>query len=98
MDIMERAAPPKTADAPADESGEASGEKLPPNWKRVPSSTRKGEFSYLHMPTGFKQAFFPTSDEPSGELLEQARQAQALRSAAVAPPPSEPVKWPSNMA
>ena len=85
LDIMERAAPKPAADAL---EADAPGEALPPNWKKVPSSTRKGEFSYLHVPTGFKQAFFPTGDAPSDDVLGLARRAQEQRTAAVAPPPS----------
>ena len=51
--------------------------KLPPNWRKVPSTSRKGEYSYVHLPTGFKQADFPLTDEPSAEHLEAARTAAA---------------------
>ena len=64
LDVMERAAPPEP---------ESAERPLPPSWRKVPSASRPGEFSYLHLPTGFKQAFFPESDEPDAECLEQVK-------------------------
>ena len=54
-----------------------SGVELPglpglPSWRKVPSSSRPGAFSYLHVPTGFKQAEIPTSDTPSSATLSAA--------------------------
>jgi len=42
---------------------------LPPSWRKVPSASRPGAFSYLHVPTGYKQAFFPERDELPEEVI-----------------------------
>ena len=34
------------------------------DWKRITSQSRPGQFSYLHLPTGVKQARFPRGDSP----------------------------------
>ena len=34
------------------------------DWKRIPSQSRPGQFSYMHLPTGVKQAKFPRGDSP----------------------------------
>ena len=49
---------------------------LPPNWKKVPSASRPGEFSFLHLPTGFKQADFPTTDAPPPAVLTAWQKAK----------------------
>ena len=59
LDIISKAAPRPVAAAPS-----SSDRPLPPSWRKVPSASRPGEFSYLHVPTGFKQAEVPTADAP----------------------------------
>ena len=68
-------APPGAASVPQCSGGEP---ELPSSWKRVPSKSRPGQFSYQHLPTGLKQTRFPTS-EPSSE--EVAAHYGALRQA-----------------
>ena len=41
---------------------------LPPSWRKVPSNSRPGEFSYTHLPTGYTQAFLPERDELPEEV------------------------------
>ena len=48
-------------------------------WKRVASQSRPGEFSYLHLPTGQKQATIPTRDPTEAEMKRHWR---SLRTAA----------------
>ena len=43
-------------------------EDLPSSWKRVPSASRPGEFSYMHVPTGLKQKKFPGGDPSSDDI------------------------------
>eukprot|EP00308_Calcidiscus_leptoporus_P018089 CAMPEP_0119379274 /NCGR_PEP_ID=MMETSP1334-20130426/51979_1 /TAXON_ID=127549 /ORGANISM="Calcidiscus leptoporus, Strain RCC1130" /LENGTH=200 /DNA_ID=CAMNT_0007398735 /DNA_START=9 /DNA_END=611 /DNA_ORIENTATION=+ len=54
---------------------------LPSSWKRIPSKSRPGEFSYLHLPTGLKQAKLPDG-EPSSDVISAhfaaLRKAQAV--------------------
>ena len=66
MDLVAAAAPKPPA---------ANERPLPPSWKKVPSASRPGEFSYLHVPTGYKQAFPPERDELPAEV--QAALAKA---------------------
>ena len=35
----------------------------------MPSASRPGQFSYLHVPTGYKQAEVPTTDAPPPAML-----------------------------
>lgn len=58
--------PPRSGAAPPPSGGAAA---LPPSWRKVPSASRPGEFSYLHMPTGYKQAEMPTTDAPPPAAL-----------------------------
>ena len=53
---------PKTAPVAAAER------PLLSSWQRVPSKSRPGEFSYMHVPTGLKQARFPESEPSSDEI------------------------------
>ena len=41
---------------------------LPPGWRAVPSVSRPGQRSYVHMPTGLKQSKRPL-EEPSEEAV-----------------------------
>ena len=78
LDLVKRGAPIARAPAaPVDISDGPSGgvKALPPSWRKVPSSSRPGEYSYMHMPTGYKQAFFPTRDDLPAEV--QAALAKA---------------------
>ena len=49
---------------------------LPPNWKTVPSRSRPGQHSYVHVPTGLKQSKRP-SEDPTEEAVEAFRLAVA---------------------
>jgi len=64
LPMVQRAAP-KAAERP-----------LPPSWRKVPSASRPGCFSYLHVPTGYKQSEVPTTDAPPPAMLA-AWKAQA---------------------
>jgi len=57
----------------------------------VPSQSRPGAFSYLHVPTGFKQADLPTSAQPGPQALAAlaAQQQRGARARAHAPPADE---------
>ena len=44
--------------------GAEPNDGLPASWRKVPSKRRKGEFSYLHLPTGLKQKLAPTGARP----------------------------------
>ena len=55
--------PTSTDNAPAT----VTADELPASWQRVPSSSRPGEFSYLHVPTGLKQKVRPDG-EPSSKV------------------------------
>ena len=49
----------------------ATTRELPEGWRSVPSASRKGEVSYVHAATGFKQSRFPTgppSDSAGREI------------------------------
>ena len=52
---------------------------LPAGWRAVPSASRKGEVSYVHAATGFKQARFPTGP-PSDSAVEKYRAALKAKS------------------
>ena len=45
-------------------------------WKRVPSKSRPGEFSYLHLPTGLRQTTVPHRD-PTDEEMKKFINMQA---------------------
>ena len=77
LDIVSRAAPKPAA--PAERA-------LPPSWRKVPSASRPDEFSYQHVPTGYKQAAFPERDELPAE--GQAALAKATFSPGQRPPPT----------
>jgi hypothetical protein len=47
----------------------ASEGDLPPNWQAVPSKSRPGETSYLHVPTGLKQGNRPTKEPTDKEIV-----------------------------
>jgi len=61
---------PEIAAAKAAAAALAAGERPLPigvgktssSWKKVPSASRPGAFSYLHEPSGYKQAEFPEND------------------------------------
>jgi serine/threonine protein kinase len=76
------AAPAPRAGTPPTAGGDVA---LPPNWRKVPSSSRPGSFSYLHLPTGYKQADVPTTDAPAPELLAAWKRARAQGTAARPP-------------
>ena len=64
---------------------------LPPNWRLVPSQSRPGHYSYLHVPSGFKQAVAPITEEPDAKLF-----AKAVKVGAAKPyKPSKPSATPS---
>ncbi|KOO27282.1 serine threonine-protein kinase [Chrysochromulina tobinii] len=44
-----------------------------PALDQVPSKSRPGQFSYVHVPTGYKQAFFPERDELPEEVPSASR-------------------------
>ena len=68
LEIVKKAAP--RPPQPTPRAAQANGERpLPPSWRKVPSASRPGAFSYVHVPTGFKQAAFPERDELSDEVL-----------------------------
>ena len=92
LDVMQKAAPKQPDPPQRPESPSGDERRLPPSWRKVPSASRPGEFSYLHEPTGFKQAAFPDSDEPSAQALESVRKALGERGQAAAPrlPPPTP--------
>ena len=47
---------------------------LPRDWQAVASKSRPGETSYVHLPTGLKQARFPES-APTPEQIRQHNEA-----------------------
>ena len=57
----------------------ATTRELPAGWRSVPSASRKGEVSYVHAATGFKQARFPTGP-PSDAAVEKYRAALKSKS------------------
>ena len=57
----------------------ATTRELPAGWRSVPSASRKGEVSYVHAATGFKQARFPTGP-PSDAAVEKYRSALKAKS------------------
>ena len=61
---------------------------LPPSWKQVPSASRPGEWSYLHLQTGYKQAHFPESDQLPPEVLQAFQRQQATAGGNGRPPPT----------
>ena len=81
LDIISKAATRPVAAAPS-----SSDRPLPPSWRKVPSASRPGEFSYLHVPTGYKQAMVPERDELPPEV--QAMLAKATFSPHKRPPPT----------
>ena len=52
---------------------------LPPNWRLVPSQSRPGHYSYLHVPSGFKQAVAPITEEPDAKLFAKAVKVGAAK-------------------
>lgn len=50
------------------ESSAAEHDGLPDSWRKVPSKSRKGEFSYLHLPTGLKQKGVPAGEPSEAEI------------------------------
>ena len=55
---------------------------LPRDWRAVPSKSRPGETSYVHVPTGLKQARFPESDPSPVQIAEHneaVRRAKAKK-------------------
>ena len=70
LDLVKKAAPKPPSD---DER------KLPPSWRKVPSQSRPGQFSYVHVPTGYKQAHFPERDELPEEVRPKLPPAAQLR-------------------
>lgn len=97
--LMQRAAPKPAAAAPppvdlsANEAAPSRG-GLPPSWRKVPSASRPGEFSYLHVPTGYKQAFPPERDELPDAVVAALKKATFTPSKRPPPtalaPPSTP--------
>ena len=81
LPMVQRAAP-KAAERP-----------LPPSWRKVPSASRPGCFSYLHVPTGYKQAQFPESDELPEEV-QAALKKQTFAPGQMKPPPPTAMKPP----
>ena len=49
---------------------------LPENWRAIPSRSRPGQYSFIHVPTGLKQSKRP-SDEPTEQDVEAFREAVA---------------------
>ena len=52
---------------------------LPPGWQKVPSQSRPGEFSYLHLATGYKQQAFPAGEPTAADLGSAAPNADPSR-------------------
>ena len=75
--------PPLPPTGPAESSTaiDASAERpLLPHWQRVPSRSRPGEFSYLHLRTGLKQRKFPVSEPSDTEVAEHLAVMKRLAS------------------
>jgi len=68
---------PSAEDTPAEPTDDGTRPLPSAGWERIPSQSRPGQFSYLHVPTGLKQARFPRGDPPK----------QAIRAAHRPPPP-----------
>jgi serine/threonine protein kinase len=86
MDVV-KAAAPKPPTTPVDLStGEGAERPLPPSWRKVPSASRPGQFSYLHVPTGYKQAHFPEQDELPEAVLAALKKATFTPSQQRPPP------------
>ena len=52
---------------------------LPRDWRAVPSKSRPGSISFVHVPTGLKQARFPESDPSPAQIAEHAAAVAAAR-------------------
>ena len=77
------AAGPAPGETGASDASGVPEAELPRNWKAVPSQSRPGQFSYVHVPTGLKQSRAPTG-EPSEEAVEAFRDAVATAKRKVA--------------
>jgi hypothetical protein len=77
------AAGPAPGETGASDASGVPEAELPRNWKAVPSQSRPGQFSYVHVPTGLKQSRVPTG-EPSEEAVEAFRDAVATAKRKVA--------------
>ena len=53
-------------------------EPVPVNWQVVPSKSRPGDWSYVHIPTGLKQSRRP-SGEPSAAAVAAFQEANAQK-------------------
>jgi serine/threonine protein kinase len=92
LPFIARAATPRTAPRTAPLPPAGAEQSLPPSWQKVPSKSRPGQFSYVHVPTGYKQAFFPERDELPEEVIAMLKKqtftpGKPPPPTALAPPP-----------
>lgn len=53
--------------------------QLPSDWRAIPSKSRPGETSYVHTPTGLKQARFPTEDPTPAQIAQHHEAVRAAK-------------------